>query len=651
MKKLLKIIAVLLVLIIAVALAAPYFISADSFKGQIIEKVQTLTGRTLTIDGKLQLTFFPSVGVSAENVTLSNPKEFDDKTPFISLKALNISVATLPLLSKQIEIKTFMLDEPKINLHVNKNGVKNWEFAPMEKASDEAKPATTATPSTPLPLLLLGDVNIKNGFVSFVDEVQKTKQTVSQLNTRIAMKSLDAPFNASGSGEWNGKNVKLNLDVSALQALINHTRADIALDTSSDLFAVEAKGVLDKDIFTGKAHISSQSLKELMTWANPAAKPLATPARLALDVASDVSCGAANCSLSGMSLSLDAMKATGSAKAAFGAKPSVDLDIATGVLDLNAFLPPEKHAANGVLISSAYAASGHWSDDAIDLSGLNAINLNATIKTDGVVFRKIKIGKTPLVAKLQNGHLSLAVSDAELYSGKGSVTIAADTNGAYQMNATLKGVQLEPLFTDAAITDKFSGAADIQMNLTSHGASQEAIISALSGSGSVKVNDGVLKGVDLGNVLRSVSSVAQKGSSGQKTAFSDLSATFSIAQGVLSNKDLSMKTEGVTVAGQGTVNLPAYTINYRLTPQMVGVAKNADGTTKQAGGVAVPVLVSGSLDAPSYQPDVGAVLQEAIKDPKKLREQLKNSERSIKEQLKDPKKSTQDLKGLLKGFR
>jgi len=278
------------------------------------------------------------------------------------------------------------------------------------------------------------------------------------------------------------------------------------------------------------------------------------------------------------------------------------------------------------------------------VSFLNSANVNANIKSDGVVYRKITIGKTPVSVKLENGKLNLAITNAVLYQGTGTINISADSANAFEMNAAFKGVQAEPLLSDAAITDKFSGAADLDLNFNSHGHSQKEIISALAGNGSFKINNGELKGVNLGDMLHNVQSafgVAGNDASA-KTVFTALNGTFTATAGVITNKDLTANTSGVNVAGQGDVNLPAYTISYRLTPQVVTSAKDATGKATQKQGLAVPVVIEGSLDNPKYRPDVGSVLQNALSNPSQFKDQLKNSKGAL---------GTTNLKGLLNGLR
>src|SRR5262249_14932635 len=159
--------------------------------------------------------------------------------------------------------------------------------------------------------------------------------------------------------------------------------------------------------------------------------------------------------------------------------------------------------------------------------------------------------------------------------------------------------------------------------------SERALVSSLTGNGQFALANGAIEGVDLASLI------LKKSGGAQKTPITDMKGTFTIAQGIVSNKDLVMNMPTLNVSGQGDVNLPAYTINYRLMPQMVQAAGTAGGTAKQ--GVAVPVIIEGNLDNPAFRPDLNAIVQDALKDPKAFKEQLKNSRESLKDQIKNPK--------------
>ena len=654
MKTLLKLILSLIVLVIIAALAAPHFISADTIKAQLIEKIEASTGRKLKIEGELSLSFFPIAGVSAQQVSLSNPQGFSQSEDFIRLKELQVKLAIMPLLSRNVVIDSFVLDEPKINLHVNKAGAKNWEFS-GKPAAAEAGAVPEAKSSSPSPALALAEnirlsnVALKNGSVVYTDDGAKTASELNDVNVKLSLGGVDSPLNVDGNALWNDKKIDVKAKLSTLKTLLTHARTDVDVNVSSDMISLAADGAVENNIFSGKANIKSGSLKNVASWLNPKAKPMATPATLALNAEGELHCGAAACEINKLALLIDKLEAKGHLKLVMADKPNIEVDLTTDALDFNPFMAPEKHAENVILISDAVADAGHWSTDNIDASALRSINLNAAIKAGSIKFHNITLGKSLLNAKIHNGRLDAVIPSMDLYSGNGSFSVAVDSAVApmtIESRAVLKGIELEPLAKDAADLSQITGKADVDFNIASRGQSQQVIVSELGGNGKIKLSDGTIKHVNLLDMLHNIPGTGAK--NGDVTSFSNMSGSFVITRGVLTNQDLLMQLTGLTVNGKGDVNLPAYTINYRLTPQVSG--RGQDG--KEKGGIAVPVIIQGSLDSPSFKPDVASLIQNALKDPAALKDQLHNTQRSFKDQLKSGNvaRSVKDLKGLLKGF-
>jgi AsmA protein len=653
MRKLLSLIFTVVVVIIGAALAAPFLISTDAIKATLIEQVETATGRTMKIDGALQLKFFPVASVVAENVTLSNPKESGDTNPMMTLGVLRADVAVMPLLSRNVVINHFILDKADIRLRVYANGRKNWEFAPVVKV-DKAAPAELSPKAggdssqamSMLSNINLNQVSLQNSHVSLVDDTKKSKLDIKDINTNISMASVNAPIKMSGNIVWLDKKVDLKMQLSTLQAILTNKPADVDLDINTDVIKVSANGKYHNDGFTGKTAVDSSSLKSVMAWLQPASKPLDMSAPLAFKTSGDVQCNATLCVIDQLSIVLDKIDAKGKLKLAMGGKPNINLALDINELDFNPYLPTEKKAENNsFLVSNAFADAGRWSGTPIDLSGLKAMDLNAVIHTSGIKFKNIIIGKSTLNTKINNGKLIADVVDAQLYEGNGSVLISADANSnSIASRAALKNIQLESLLKDTMDMDRLTGKANLDYSITSQGGSQAAIVNNLAGSGQIKLTEGSIQRVNMLDLLRNLKGGAQ--GDGKATAFSSMGGTFTINKGVINNQDMAIAMTGMNVAGKGEVNLPAYTINYRLTPQTIGKAQDGKSTE----GLSVPVLISGSLDNPNFQPDAQALIQDMLNDPKKLKEQLKNNQREIKEQLKDPKEAVKNLKGLLQGL-
>ena len=106
--KILAIFIATIALIIGLGIAYLSFVfDPNQFKSQLIELVKNKKHRDLSIDGNIQLNFFPKLGVSLEKIKLS---EFESTAQFAALDRAQVSLALLPLLQKQIVID-------KVSLH------------------------------------------------------------------------------------------------------------------------------------------------------------------------------------------------------------------------------------------------------------------------------------------------------------------------------------------------------------------------------------------------------------------------------------------------------------------------------------------------------------------------------------------------------
>jgi AsmA protein len=179
----------------------------------------------------------------------------------------------------------------------------------------------------------------------------------------------------------------------------------------------------------------------------------------------------------------------------------------------------------------------------------------------------------------------------------------------------LAKVQAQPILRDVMDFDRLSGNANGNVAVTAHGNSQRELIASLDGKGALSFLNGAIKGINIGALVRNpvgaiVDPAAQKN---EQTDFSEMSGTFTIANGILKNSDLDLKSPLLRVAGAGTVDLPKRTVNYRVEPKLALTAEGQGGKSNAA-GIEVPVVVEGPFDHLTYRPQLDALL----KDPKAL---------------------------------
>lgn len=642
MKKLLIVIGGLIVLVIAALLIAPMVIPVDTYKKEVLAQVEKATGREARIDGDFGISLFPTVKFTAGKFSLANAKG-GKADKMISLEKLNVQVAVFPLIGGNVVIDSFMLDKPVINLEVDARGRPNWEFAPA--AGSKAAPAKTDGGSAKadsdsdglgLSGLQLGDVRLVDGRIAYSDAKSGASQIVDAINMSVSLSSMTSPMSANGSLVWNKEKIELIFGIDNPNAFLAGTQTGLnaAVVASTVKFdfkgqasskpRMKASGTLDLDV---------PSVRKLAAWTG---QPLEAPGTGfgPLKINGQVGIDGQKYSFTKARLSLDAIQATGDIRFDGGGRvPYINAGLGTGMLDLNPYLPPEKSAGSGTSAPAGTGgnaqkpASQGWSTDPIDLSGLRAINADIALNVAGLMVRKIKVGKSAVGVALKGGRLTTKLTEMALYGGNGTATITADgaaATPAVTAKLDLSGLQANPALKDAIDLDKIEGALNANIDVAMRGGSQKAMVSALGGKGKVVFADGAIRGINIGAMVRNAASafLDPKAREQQKTDFAELSGTFNIVRGVLSNNDLSLLSPLLRVGGKGTVDMPNRSVNYRIEPKVVA-STTGQGGSADASGIKVPVIVSGPWDNLSYKPDLAGVIDGIAKDPKKALEGLK----------------------------
>ena len=116
----------------------------NAYKPRIVDLVKQQTGRTLTMDGKIGLTFFPKLGAAVDKVTLSEP---NGTRAFARVEEARVAVAILPLIRKQVVVDRVTLKGLVVDLVRYKDGRTNFD----DLTGQPARPDKPSEPSVPVP--------------------------------------------------------------------------------------------------------------------------------------------------------------------------------------------------------------------------------------------------------------------------------------------------------------------------------------------------------------------------------------------------------------------------------------------------------------------------------------------------------------------
>jgi AsmA protein len=623
MKKALIALAAVIGVVIVAAVAIPFLIPTETWKSQIEQRASAATGRKLTIDGPVRLSLLPSVALVASDVALSNAPGARDPA-MVTLAKLEIAVRLMPLLSGELAIDRFVIEKPVIHLEVDRQGKANWDFA----SASAAPPSTPTAPSSSraparntAQNIALGDVRLSDGIVTYTDARTDSHYEVSAINAAVDLPDLDHPFKVDGSFVWNNEKVGLTGEVTVPKALLNGGRSNLGVAIHSNPLTAEIKGTATATTpakFDGTLDLSSPSVRNLAAWmgkklpvSGDGLGPLAISGKLAAD--------GAKVSFTDAAYKLDALEAHGNLSVDNGGRvPYVKATLATNMLDLNPYLGQPQQGSGAPTTEKAApqtpaaAAQQGWSAAPIDLSGLKAVNADLALTTDGLAVHDIKLGKSTLNVSLKDGKMMSDLVELALYQGSGKGRFTVDGSGnvpATALDLHLAGIQAEPFLKDTMGFDSLRGTAHADVTLAASGPSQRALVSALNGKGAIKLQNGAVRGLDLGSMIRNIGSAfsSAQGGNADETTFADATATFTVTNGIARNDDLTLQSPFFRATGKGTANLPERTLNYRVEPKLVA-SSSGQGGSKNGLGVAVPVVISGPWNKLNYQPDLAGVL-------------------------------------------
>lgn len=634
LKKLFFTVGGIVIVLALAALAAPMFIDSNSFKHVVTKQLADSTGYNITIGGNMNIRMLPFAHLRAEDVTIANP-QFEPEKPLAKMKVLDVGVGLLPLLRGEVDIRSVQLEEPALRF-VKANGTHNWHVgkdkAPASvPAAKEAKPAPVASS----PGIVLHALEIKNGALDYEDRDNRKSTHVRALNVDAGMGGFSSLLTIKADAVVNDKPVSFKAKLAALDALLASKPTPVDIAFESDAVSFSAKGETAQQKFKGRVAASSKSVASIGEWLN-GVKP-SSAAAIALDVQGNAACTTVKCDISDAVMTLGDTKLAGSLGVnVSGSLPAISANLATDHLNVTPYMAQEKASLG--LISPAYADAARWSTERLDFTALQSFNADVNINAARFTARDFTMGKVTLKGRVADGRMTADIKSADMY--KGTLDLLATVGSSYiNLRANAQAVDVGAMLKALSGSDTLSGKGNVRTELSAQGNSQRDMVGNLNGNGSVKLEDGVIRGLDIAGMVRNVKASFMGGGQ-QKTEFSQASGTFTIEQGTVSNNDLVLTSGNMRVGGKGTVNLPAYTINYRLTPELQGAKK--EGTAERA-SLGVPILVTGSLENPTYAPDVAGIITEVAKDPKAARQVIKDNLKDVKGLLKEGK---QLFKGL-----
>jgi len=556
----------LALLLLVAIIVIPMMVDPNDYRDELTTLVKDKTGRDLALDGDLQISVFPWLGIDVQALSLSQPEQIGGD--MLSVQNAQLRVKFMPLLSKKVEVDTVVLKDPKVRLVTLKDGTDS--FSGLTGDSEEDSSADQQAGAAVA--LVIQGVELSNGSVIIDDQQAGSRTEIKDLNLLTGNLIGDSLADLSLSGSL--------IDSASADEMLFKLTAEALIDTDTlqvqiaDLLATVSQGDLGADLKAQSINVNQAQeivVKELgVTVTSPQQIQLSAPeisakmesqeARIGLlqVVAGDFK---ANLSDLVATQFIDAPKASG--------KLSVPGFNAASLLkdfDID-FEPTDKTALRNVSLETSFSGgldSASLKDlivklDESTLTGsasvkdyaepsvnfdfaLDSLNLDRylPVSEEGeesesvsggealavpmVVFKELNANGRFQAKSLISGGLELNDIDVEVASTPGSVTITPkaslykgklDGQIAYsETNDTAKLrikndidlVELGEMLTAADITDQLSGIGSLALDIL---VTEKNGVQSNEGTIKLFAKDGAIDGVDIKGIVENAYSQYQ----------------------------------------------------------------------------------------------------------------------------------------------
>ncbi len=551
--------------IVVLALLAIVGIPSGFLTSAIQARVERDTGYRLTIAGATKVGVWPSLNVTLNDVTLQDPKDRDG-TSRLTVGSVQADVTLGSVWSGHPQVTELVITRPV--LHVPLLRERTGPLAPSRSPAPASGEPDATTP-------IIERVRVADGAVEFSNLRDRVNNRIDGINANAVM-SDDRKIKITGSAKSGEQPLTFEIDATA--PAHPGERQNIPVELK-----LEAPGALQA--------------------------PLSAKAEVRLNGAVVM--------INGVSGTLGDGAFNGWASADLSSKPLVKLDLDFQRLDVAG-------AAKGGA-SPAQGLQNSWSNTTIDLTGLNYVDVQARISAAEINIGEAHIAPAAIDGALAGGVLKARFANLGAYGGQASGDLIVDASmgsPTYTLQSDLAGVRALPLLRSAANFDKLDGKLQAKLALRSAGNSQRAIMSNLDGTVFAVFQDGAIRGLNVAQMIRSLTSGTLSGwqeGKEQTTDLTQLGASFRVEKGQATTSDLNLVGPLVKMTGAGTVDLGAQTLAFRVEPKLV-LTTEGQGRASDPVGLGIPVVIDGPWAEPRIYPDMQGILDNPDAAYAKLKE-------------------------------
>jgi len=387
----------IVILAVAAVLVGPSFVDWNRYKPEIVERLESATGRKIAIDGPIAFAMLPVPTLSASLVRVADVEPAGERD-FMALKALDVRVGLFPILSGEIRVESVALVSPMVTLERFADGRGNWQAE------------AGATETGGLQGLIAGAlevsidrVSIEDGALVYYDRASDAEERVEAIDLVLSADSLNGPYQAAGSLSVRGQPLDVDLTVGEVAAGERIAfRARLDSDGAKLNFQGGVRLADSGPVTDGKLSLNGDDSGPIFDWLGAAlGRPVAMrlPPDQQIGVEGRLTASAEELTVTELEIRFGDTVAKGEMLATFVVPRRFDLTLDANRLDLNVLVAGLNDAADQETEAdqeTTDATDATEADDALalfeipsDLSGGVDVTIDAILYEDQIVRQTI----------------------------------------------------------------------------------------------------------------------------------------------------------------------------------------------------------------------------------------------------------------------
>jgi AsmA protein len=563
--------------IVVVALLLVIGIPSGFLTSAIQERVARDTGYRLTIAGSTRVSLWPSLNVTLTDVTLERPGDRDTGNR-LTVGSIQADMTPASLWSGRPEITELAIVRPVLSVPL----LRERSTAPASSKSAAASRETSSN------ALSIERIKVTDASIVFSNLRDRFENRIDGIDADAVIGD-DRKIRITGSARAGEHPLKFDIKATAPAPPLERQNVPVQL-------TLDAPDVLQAPL-SGRAEVRFNGSVVM---------------------------------INGLTGTLGDGAFNGWASADLASKPLVKLDLDFQRLDIAVAKGPTADSQGSQTPQASQTSqpsqpSAPWSNASLDVNGLNYVDAQIRVSAAELNIGEGHLAPVAIDATLNGGVLKCGITNLGAYGGQANGELDIDVSGAnpaYALRSDLVGVRALPLLRSTAGFDKLDGKLQAKIAVRSTGPSQRAIMSNINGTVFAVFQDGAIRGLNVAQMIRSLTSTTLSGwqeSREQTTDLTQLSASFRIEQGRATTSDLNLVGPLVKMTGTGTVDLGTKSLSFRVEPKLV-MTTEGQGRAGDPVGFGIPVVIDGPWAEPRIYPDMAGMLDNPDAAYAKLKE-------------------------------